>query len=516
MKKFLLTTVLFNLFVYCFSQDWIRYYGYGSQPYASYCIEQYDKGYILLGDINNYKFSWIVKTDINGNKLWDIKIGDGINEIMPANIEQTQDNGFILCGTTTIYSSPSHDPFIMKLNSCGDVEWCKVLNYDEAYNGSYGVKQTKDGGYVLLTLFQNDLNDRIRMFKFDSGGELFWAKTYNHDSLTIDEMPRDLYVDTNNFLISGSCYYPEWLKPYYIQTDTSGNETWRLAYSQHTGLGYVGDVFASVRDKHGNYYSAGFREGSPEMLKVSGNGFEMMNVDLYPTSLSGNAVTILLFNDTTLIIGAGWTLNGTDFELAMLKTDTLGVVLKQKDLPNPDNSGMVWSAKTFDNKVVVVGTDFNGAISRIVLFKFNSDLEYDSVYTRPFTYDSLCPDTIVSHTIMPDCDVITGLNEPFSDPETASLKVFPNPASQKVTIEMPEYLLIEKGAGGVSSSTVYHKWKSTTLEVYNLSGKKVFEKEIIRAQSSIDIDVSKWPGGMYYFRLMYNKQVVAGEKVIIQ
>jgi len=262
-----------------FSQDWIRYYGFGLHPHSSYCIEQYDKGYILLGNINNYKYGWIVKTDINGNKLWDLKIGDGTNETMPSVIEQTTDCGFVLSGTTSIYNSPHTDPFIMKLNSCGEQEWCKVLIHDNESDGGYSVKQTNDGGFVLLAeLYGNDPNDRIHLFKFDSGGELFWHKIYSRDSIIYGEILRSLYVDTTNFLITAFCYYPNWIKPYYIQTDTSGEETWRLVYSQHTGLGYVGEAWATVRDKFGNYYSAGRREGSPELLKFSGNGYEMMNL----------------------------------------------------------------------------------------------------------------------------------------------------------------------------------------------------------------------------------------------
>lgn len=515
--RYFILILLFGCSFQIFSQDWIKYYGFGSQPYSASCIEQYDKGYILLGSVNNYKYCWIVKTDINGNQLWDIKIGDGVHETMPANIELTSDNGFILCGTTTMFSPPSHDPFIMKLNSCGEAEWCRVLNYDETYDGSKGVKQMKDGGYVLLAdIIGNHFEDRIRMFKFDSGGELVWSKIFNHDSLTFVEVSHDLYSDSMNCLVSGGCYYPEWLKPYYIQTDTAGNETWRLAYSQHIGLGYVGEVYASVRDKYGSYYSAGFREGSPELLKVSANGDEMMNVDLFPAAVSGNALTVLLLNDTNIIVGAGWTMNGTDSEIAMLKTDTLGSILKQKDLPHPGSSGMHANTLTFDNKIIVTGDDYIGSQTRIFLYKFNSDLEYDSVYTRSFTYDSLCPDTIVSHTIMPVCDVITGMDEPLVSRETAALKVFPNPASRSLTVEMPKHLLIETGSGGLSTSTIYYKWKSTHLEAYNLSGKKVFEQEIIRKQSSIHIDISSWPRGMYYFRLVYNNQKVSEAMVVVE
>jgi len=517
MKKLIcLIFIIYNSYP-IFSQDWIKYFGYGQQPHSAYCIEQYDKGYILLGNINNYKYGWIVKTDINGNKLWDIKIGDGINETMPANIEQTQDNGFILCGTTSIYNSPHSDPFIMKLNSCGDLEWCKVLIYDNANDGGISIKQTTDGGYVFCCiLYGNIPNNIIHLFKFDRGGELFWHKIYNRDSIMNSEAIEKMYIDESNILLTGFCYYPNWIIPYYIQTDTSGNETWRLVYSEHTGLGFVGEGWASVRDTHGNYYSAGRREGSPNLIKFSGDGIEMMDTDLFPGAQGGNALTIQFNNDTSLIIGAGWTMNGTDGELAMLKTDTLGNIIKLKNLPNPNNSGMTWSTITYDNKILVIGTDYNAANSRIELFKFNSDLEYDSVYTQHFKYDSLCPDTVVSHTFIPNCDVVVGLQEPLTNAETAALKVFPNPTNQEITLEFPKYILVKTGKPGFGSTTVYHHWKSTTLEVYEISGKKLFEKEIVRAQRSLEIDVSKWPSGMYYLRLVYNNQTVADVKVVVE
>ena len=96
MKNLLLVLLFFQIASTLLAQDWIRYYGNGQQPYASYCIEDYDKGYILSGSINSSKYGWIIKTDINGNELWDIKVGDGINLTGTENIEKTDDHGFIL------------------------------------------------------------------------------------------------------------------------------------------------------------------------------------------------------------------------------------------------------------------------------------------------------------------------------------------------------------------------------------------------------------------------------------
>ena len=177
---------------------------------------------------------------------------------------------------------------------------------------------------------------------------------------------------------------------------------------------------------------------------------------------------------------------------------------------------MKWSTKTYNNKILVIGTDFNGGSSRIESFKFNSDLEYDSVYTGSFTYDSLCPHPILSDTIMPNCGVLVSVDEPFNNPETASLKVFPNPATQQITVEFPKYLVVKSTQSITGSTTVYYKWKSTALQVFDLTGKKIMEKEIIRAQTSMEIDVSYWPRGMYSFNLVYNKQIVAGAKVMVE
>jgi hypothetical protein len=499
-----------------FSQDWLRYYGNGQQPQAYYCIEQYDRGYIISGAIDHVKYGWLVKTDINGNQLWDIKIGNGLGLTGISNIEQTYDNGFILCGSTTMYNYPANDPFIMKLNYCGELMWCNVLLYDNTSDDGISVKQTVDGGFVMLGAFYgNDPNNRVRLFKFDSGGNLIWYKIYNRDPDLNNEDIRSLVADTAAFLITGSAYTPSWHRPYYIQTDTAGNENWRLVYSQHTGYGFVGMALNSARDKYGNYYSVGYREEFAELMKFSGDGYEISNFDFFPSAQVGTAATIHMQNDTSLIIGISWVINGSD-NLAMLKTDTLGNTVKQKDLPNPNSSGMTWSQKTFDNKIIVAGTDYQGANSRMELFKFNYDLEYDSIYTRHFTYDSLCPHPIVSDTIVPDCGILVNVDEPFANPESVALKVFPNPAGSRVTVEFPKHLVVKNGNSSFGSTTIYDKWKSTMLEVYDLSGKKIFEKEVVRAQNTLELDVSKWQSGMYYFRLVFNDRKVGEAKVVVE
>jgi len=172
------------------------------------------------------------------------------------------------------------------------------------------------------------------------------------------------------------------------------------------------------------------------------------------------------------------------------------------------------TAKTFDNKYISVMTNC-APDCHIYACKVNSNLVYDSIYTHPFVYDSLCPYPIVSDTIFPNCDLIVDVQEPIDNPETTHLKIFPNPASTHVNIEFPKYLRLNSGLSNFQSTTIYHQWNFTTLEVYNLNGEKKFQKEIPKSQTQLEMDVSNWPKGMYFFRLVYNKQMVASEKVIL-
>jgi hypothetical protein len=152
----------------------------------------------------------------------------------------------------------------------------------------------------------------------------------------------------------------------------------------------------------------------------------------------------------------------------------------------------------------------------IYLVKVNSNLQYDTNYSHQDTYDSLCSHPIISDTINPDCGLIVNVEEPFNNPETTLLKVYPNPTSEFLVVELPKYLKVQNNSSNFQSTTIYHQWKSTTLETYNLDNKLVFRKEIPKDQTRLELDVSAWGKGMYFFRLSYNKNTVAGEKVVIE
>jgi hypothetical protein len=109
-----------------------------------------------------------------------------------------------------------------------------------------------------------------------------------------------------------------------------------------------------------------------------------------------------------------------------------------------------------------------------------------------------------------------GIDEPFKNPETGRLKVFPNPARDILNIVIPEQLKTENHSPVFNLTTVYHQWHSAILEIYDLFGRRMFSKEVLQSEKEVAVDVSLWPGGMYVVRLVYNGQTVGNGKVMVE
>jgi len=531
-------------------QEWIRIYGQGLNAVPRYVISDYDRGFNILGDIN-YKYSWIIKIDVNGYILHEKRIGNGYSTIWSSNIERTIDNGYILCGTWTKFNL-SFDAFLIKLNSCYEIEWCKTIITPTNYDMGIRIKPTPEGDFILLgAYFSTSPVSNVSLFKFNSSGDLIWHQFYPMENIYNDDQPKDLLVDYDGYSILSSRYYPDpgttspaIIRSYFIKTDTAGNKIWDLVYGANDY--YYSWPWALTKNQYSHYYATCTHtenSDNPAIIKVLHIGVQSYNHDIVNTgnfNFSGFS-TIDLLNDTNIVLAGVWTLNSTLSNI-IVKTDTLGDLKVSKQLPLITNT-YISTAKAIDNKFLTIGNDATGGSWKIYAVKVNSDLEYDSLYTQPLVYDSLCPYPIVSDTVDPGCDnVYVGIEEPFKKPETTKLKVYPNPATDLITVEMPKYL-VSRASGrvgewasgqacgeersdvamdewtsgqGVSAVTIFHQWKAVMLEVYDLSGKKVFEKEVIRAETEIGIDVSGWRKGMYIFRLIFNDREVCNEKVVVR
>jgi hypothetical protein len=526
MKKSILLTVLM-IFIQqvLFSQTWIKKYDIGKYAIANSIIEQYDKGYVFGGSIDHSKYAKIYKTDINGNLQWSKSFGDGKYQMVVRNIDKTMDGGCVFCLDGTKYNNS--DAYIIKLNSCGEIEWCKVLFTPDNYDISYVIKQTPEGDFILLgAYFETNPPSNISLFKFNASGDLIWHQFYPFDFYYNDDQPCDLLVDSDGYLITSYRYAPDSGttspqidRSYFVKTDTAGCKLWDLTYG--INIQYYSTPWATTKNSYGKYYHSSTHSppsgDNPAMVWVSHDGTQSGDKDLVQTNNPNfcGMPTITMLHDTSIIFFGGYRINNV-YQFQVIRTDTLGNVKDSNFIPYVD-SDYESTSKTYDDKFVTVGNEAPNGNFNIIAVKVNSNLEYDSIYTQPFTYDSLCPHPIVSDTVDPNCDnVIVSVDEPFKKPETTQLKVYPNPANGRISVELPKYLVITDNSGNITVTTIYHQWQKVVLQAIDLNGKIVLNRELQNNNEVVQIDVSRWSSGTYLFRMIYNGRQAAGSKVVVK
>ena len=136
---------------------WSKSYGNATGDESATSVSKtIDGGYIIEGISNifgagNYDI-YVVKIDSLGNTLWSKTYGGTNDETTGINsIQQTSDGGYILVGSTKSFGRGWYDVYLIKTNNLGDTLWTRTFG-DSNYNMGRSVKQTNDGGYIIMVL----------------------------------------------------------------------------------------------------------------------------------------------------------------------------------------------------------------------------------------------------------------------------------------------------------------------------------------------------------------------------
>ena len=515
---FIITLFIFNNNIYAQSR-WVESYLTGENPFGESICEFYDNGYLLAGRYGpNYpEYCWLIKTDINGEVLWNKVLGNGNDLLVISSDVKTNSLGeTYLVGLTNSYNTNDYDPIIMKLNSCGEKEWCTVF-IEEGNNFSNTLEITSDGSTVLVLRYMNPdvTKDRICLAKLSNEGVLIWKKCYNSpDTNLYNEDAKDITIcPDNGFLITGLCDYKDpnpphylWTKPYYIKTDSLGNFEWEtVVHSESNDPG--GRAWSTIISPDSNYYYSFIShyyhnptKNAPAMVKMDMQGQVIGIYDLADKNYYGVIFEAVFITDSTIAGSASWGSEEQGVPKAVI-FDTLGNILDSAFLL--DNNYMSYIKKTFDNKLLFFTNKYNEESDEFdaYLFKLNTELEDDSIYTQTFNYDSLCPYQIASDTIVQDnCGLIVGMEElkPEKEEERNGILIYPNPAQNNFKVQCLKF-----------------KVGFCVIEVFDIFGRKVKEKEIPKGQNKIEVDVEGWRKGLYLVRVRVGQIVVGSEKVIV-
>jgi len=522
-----------------FAQLWPKNYGdWYNYVYAKDILEDYDKGYLFIADLypslysEDPNFVWLFKTDVNGNVIWDRKIGNWAYGTMGVKIKKTSDNGLILVGQSTLLDPyPNADPCIIKLNACYEIEWAKIFSLPNSTNYCNDVIQLSNGDYEVLIPYYGDIfkNQRVTLAHMNSSGEVLYLKTFKRENPHIinEDMYTILKMPDNTRILTGICDYPNpedsifyWGRSYYINYDSLFNRNWETVCGAQDH--YYSEAFASTLSSTGMVYSVGRHTQSkiphtysPSLLKLSPAGVPLLYADLASNAQVGIATTINFMDTNEIALGVSWADANNNNFVEVLKADTLGNVSKRKFLIS-SQSTLRGSCTTYDNKLLVIGSFYENSTIIPYLYKLTSDLEYDTLNPAVFTYDSLCGHSITTSVIDPQWDIIVGIDEPEKNTEAQQFLLSPNPATDNVTITLPQYTVEKTQTGGFTVVTATYRYNDKPeLEIYDLNGRLQLSRTLQKDEKQLTLDISSLPAGMYMVRLVADKKQVAETKLII-
>jgi hypothetical protein len=195
-------------------------------------IQTSDGGYALVGSVSysNDDDIWLVKTDANGNMLWNKTYGgtsrEGSNYLI-----QTSDGGYALPGSSSPELGVPADAYLVKTDQNGNMQWNKT--YGGTYHDSFGaILQTSNGGYTIAGETESFGAGEYDawLVRTDASGNILWNKTYG--GMQFDGFSSLVQTHDGGYTLSGNTASfgagsdDAWL----VRTDAHGNTKWNRTY----------------------------------------------------------------------------------------------------------------------------------------------------------------------------------------------------------------------------------------------------------------------------------------------
>jgi hypothetical protein len=174
---------------------WSKLYGGASyDDFSSFCEDIYGN-YLLCGTTYNLTAGsydvYLVKITNNGDLIWEKSLG-GANADNAYPITQTNDNNFIVSGSTESFGAGGKDVYLIKFNSNGDTIWTKTFG-GSGDDWASSIKETADGGFIVTGYTKSFSNYYdVYLIKTDVNG-ISGVDSYNKNNTDFN-----LYPNPNN------------------------------------------------------------------------------------------------------------------------------------------------------------------------------------------------------------------------------------------------------------------------------------------------------------------------------
>ena len=254
---------------------------------ASLVSKTKDGGYFLLGIREPEWQIGLIRTDPQGNELWNRTLDFPVYIDRISSFAQTEDGGCIITSITPESDFwKYYDSKLIKLDSNGSEQWNRSFGgeYDDIFSS---VRQTKDGGYIIAGTTESYGGHDAWLIKTDTNGNEQWNRTFyaggGSEALDVRQTP-------DGFILAGRRISYENNDALLIKTDQDGNERWMKTF----GGKYDDEALFVNQTTDGGYILAGttksYGSGNKDgwLIKVSGGPEGTENIAVASQTETGN------------------------------------------------------------------------------------------------------------------------------------------------------------------------------------------------------------------------------------
>ena len=441
-------------------------------------VQLEDSSYVVTGSSSSWGESsqaFLLKIDTVGNYLWSQSYGGPESEA-GKRVLYNADLGFYIAGFSNSFGSGDFDAYLVKTDLNGNKLWEKTYGKPSNWERINDAIWTKDSTILMVGEVQatNGAASDILIIHADKNGDTLWTKTFG--SIGEDRANTIISVQDSLFIIGGEMFIPDsnLVKGFILKMNTAGDIIWQDTITDLAGKYGVTDLSLGVNV----IYAVGFREINPENFddyagKFDINGtliFQYTKQDL--VQIESNYFSEVLFLPSQNKIAITYrTFNpgfeGQDYDIVIANFDgfDLGWLDQFRTINNEgldENSQLL---ATNDGTYVTVGTN-----SSTGLFE-NTSNGGSHIYVMKVGANNVFPITYNVNTL-------NQLVEIESLGSTIQAKISPNPFNEEITISLSSEIPIQ----GIIYNALLEEvlqfdiFGETTIETSNLSPGAYFVK----------------------------------------
>jgi hypothetical protein len=210
---------------------WTRHFGGGGFDEGNSVVETPDGGYLVVGMTDSLGVNWrdiyLIKLNDTGDTLWTRTYGGNGGDIANS-ITTVTEGGYVIAGCTSAYGSWS-DIYLLRIDELGDTLWTKTYGWSYSDCAS-AVQQTNDGGFVLVGSSYDSISEQssVCIIKTGSSGDSLWTHIYGGFDYASDIRQT---LNGEYFVVGGK--YSTGSSPvsgYLLRLNSQGDSLWSRIY----------------------------------------------------------------------------------------------------------------------------------------------------------------------------------------------------------------------------------------------------------------------------------------------